>query len=177
MIVDVSHTGRRCSLEAVELSARPPMFSHSSARALFDHPRNIDDEQIRAVAEKDGLVGVTGVGEFLGEFERVSAETIFRHIDHMVQLVGDRHVGLGLDYMSQPICDMVMEHLKGAYEKNGMSPPPWRFFHPSGIPDLVALMLDAGYGEAAICNILGENFLRVAGACWDGAKTAEAASG
>ncbi|MCP5365978.1 MAG: membrane dipeptidase [Hyphomicrobiales bacterium] len=166
MIVDLSHTGRRCTFEAMELSEKPCMFSHSNVLARFAHPRNIDDEQIRKVAEGGGVIGVTGVGEFTGERGTVRTRVVFEHIDHIVQLTGSKHVGLGLDYMSGLTCDAVIKKLKGDLTKVGMSPLPWAFMHPGQLGELIAIMIDAGYGTAAIHDILGNNFLRVAEACW-----------
>ena len=87
MIVDVSHVGRRSSLEAIEHSELPVIFSHSGIHAVCKHIRNIDDDQIKACAASGGAIGVVGIGAFLGDAE-AKAETVFRHIDHVVQLVG-----------------------------------------------------------------------------------------
>ncbi|MGH6644666.1 MAG: dipeptidase, partial [Bradyrhizobium sp.] len=82
MIVDVSHTGYRSSLDAIALSTKPVIFSHSNAKALWAHQRNIADEQARACAAGGGMIGVNGVGLFLSEarFDN-SPEMIARHID------------------------------------------------------------------------------------------------
>ena len=166
MIVDVSHTGYRTAMEAIEASTKPAIFSHSNVRALFDHPRNIRDDQIRAAAESGGFVGVTGVGAFVGEPAGVTAETVFRHLDHVVSLVGPAHAALGLDYMSPACCAHVLDLMGGNLARVGMPEPPWTFLHPSSVPELVALMFDHGYAEADIRAILGDNFLRVAEAVW-----------
>ncbi|MEM7291167.1 MAG: membrane dipeptidase, partial [Pseudomonadota bacterium] len=100
MIVDCTHTSCRSALEICELSSRPVIYSHSSARALRDHARNINDDQIRACAATGGVIGISGVGLFLSEdYNDISAEIIFRHIDYVAALVGHEHVGLGLDYI------------------------------------------------------------------------------
>ncbi len=166
MIVDLSHTGRRCTLEAMELSAKPCMFSHSNVLDRFSHPRNIDVEQMKALAQTGGVIGVTGVGEFIGEKKTVKAETVFHHIDSLVQEIGPKHVGLGLDYMSDITCKAVINKLKGDLSKVGMSPLPWPFLHPSQLGELVGAMIDAGYDNPSIHDILGGNFLRVAESCW-----------
>lgn len=170
MIVDLSHTGERCTYEALELSAKPCMYSHSNMLALHDHPRNITDAQVKAVAQAGGIVGITGVGQFVGEasFASVDPKTVFRHIDHVVQLVGPDHVGLGLDYMSEQTCAEAIRSLGGDLKAVGMSPPPWPFLHPRQLPDLVAAMLDAGYDSPAIKAVLGENFLRLLEQCRGG---------
>ena len=96
MIVDCSHTGRRSSLEAIERSALPVIFSHSNAHAVCAHIRNIHDEQIRACAAGGGVVGIVGIGAFLGD-AHAKSETMFRHLDHVASLVGPEHVGGGID--------------------------------------------------------------------------------
>ena len=171
VIVDLSHTGKRCTLEAIDRSQKPPFFSHSNVRALHDHPRNIDTEQIRAVTARGGIIGVTGVGEFTGPAYAagapVTAGAVFAHIDAIAQLAGPESVGLGLDYMSPLTCEKVLAVLGGDLSRVGMSKPPWPFLHPSALPELVLCMQKAGYPRDAILGILGGNFLRFAKTWWD----------
>src|SRR5690606_34276467 len=87
MIVDCTHTGYRTSMEAMELSAAPTIFSHSLARALWDHERNVADDQIKACAATGGVIGMNGVGMFLGDNDG-SPEKVADHIDYVAQLVG-----------------------------------------------------------------------------------------
>ncbi len=98
MVPCCSHCGKRTALDVIELSATPVIFSHSNPRAVWDHPRNIDDDVIRACADRGGVVGINGVGRFLGANDTQSS-TVARHIDHVVRLVGPEHVALGLDYV------------------------------------------------------------------------------
>src|SRR5258705_8588111 len=98
MTVDCSHTGRRSSLEAIELSERPAIFSRSGAYSVCAHIRNIRDEQIRACAARGGVIGVVGIGAFIGD-AKARTESVFRHIDYTATLVGPQHVGLGTDYV------------------------------------------------------------------------------
>ena len=93
-----SHTGYRTAREAIDESPTPVIFSHSNARALADHPRNIPDDLIRACAARGGVVGVNGIGIFLGNNDS-SVGNVARHVLHMLDLVGPEHVGLGLDYI------------------------------------------------------------------------------
>src|SRR6185437_7529189 len=99
MVPCCSHTGWRTAAEVMERASGPVIFSHSNAYALHPHPRNIPDELIRACAATGGVVGVNGLGPFLGATEGNLTSRLFEHIDHMVQLVGPDHVGLGLDYV------------------------------------------------------------------------------
>lgn len=164
MIVDVSHTGYRTSMEAMEISQKPIVFSHSNPKSLWEHDRNIRDDQAKACAATGGLVGVVGVGIFMGDND-ASTELFARQIDYYVDLIGPDYVGLGLDY----VYDVEAEQ---AYMASIESPPRGNydkmtaFFRPEQLPELTELLLKKGYAETAIRGILGENFLRVARSVW-----------
>ena len=85
-------------MDAIEASSRPVVFSHSNAKAVRKSPRNITDEQIRAAAATGGLIGIVGFPPFVSASPRPTLDEFVDHIDHVVGLVGDDHVGLGLDY-------------------------------------------------------------------------------
>lgn len=163
MVVDCSHTGRRSSLDAIELSERPTIFSHSGAHAVCAHIRNIRDEQIRACAARGGVVGVVGIGGFIGDAQARS-ETVFRHIDHIASLVGPEHVGLGADYVQ----DMEEVWTAITAAKDTMWPDPTGTqlyeggcFQPEQLAELVEIMLAHGYSVEVVKGILGANFKRV----------------
>ena len=134
MVVDGAHTGYRTTMDAMAACTAPFIFSHCNAHAVYGHYRNIRDDQIRACAATGGVVGLNGVGEFLDD-SAASSAAMFRHLDHMVQLVGAEHVGFG-------------------------------FAQPERLEQLTAMMLQAGYGDAAVRGILGDNWLRVARQVW-----------
>lgn len=167
MIVDLSHTGRQTSMDAMAIATRPVLFSHSNAASLVPHFRNIDDAQVRACAATQGMVGVSSSSEYLGEAAS-SSQAMFRHIDYYANLVGPEHVGLGLD--------IVFDHnALNAWirtrpdEWPGTEAPDWpgfRYAAPADYPVLTGLMVEAGYDEDDIRGILGENFLRVCAANW-----------
>ncbi len=164
MIVDVSHTGYRSSMEAMEVSQQPVVFSHSNPKALWEHDRNIRDDQAKACAATGGLVGVVGVGIFMGDND-ASTDLFARQIDYYVDLIGPEHVGLGLDYVydveaEQAYMASIKSPPRGNYEKMTA------FFQPEQLPELTELLLKKGYAEGVIRGILGENFLRVARAVW-----------
>lgn len=96
MLMDCSHTGRRCSLEIMEASAHPVIFSHANPFALVEHGRNITDEQIRACASTGGVICVSGVSMFLG-IPSPTVQDVARHAAYVAELVGVQHVGIGLD--------------------------------------------------------------------------------
>jgi len=176
IVVDCSHTGRRSSLEAVDLSDQPVIFSHSNAYAICPHIRNITDEQIRACAARGGVIGVVGVGAFLGDAQ-ARTDSLFRHIDHIAALVGAQHVGLGTDYVNI----LRVEDHGEEWKRIGSSEKSWpdsanawpdptgtqisieasHCFKPEQLEDLVGVMMGHSYSMAEIKGILGGNFRRV----------------
>lgn len=96
VLMDCSHTGRRCSLDIMAASTQPVIFSHSNPLALVEHGRNVTDEQIRACAKTGGVVCVSGVSMFLGT-RTPNADDVARHAAYVADLVGIEHAGIGLD--------------------------------------------------------------------------------
>jgi membrane dipeptidase len=172
MLVDVSHSGDRTTLDAIELSARPIAITHSNCRALANHPRNKTDEAIRALAAKGGVMGITGVRMFVREIEPTNVGHVADHIDHVARLVGVEHVGIGTDADLNGYDDMPpdqYEQLKGFYtasyafreriDTDG-------FDHPRKIYDLTDELIRRGHSDADIALVLGGNFRRLLGAVW-----------
>jgi membrane dipeptidase len=163
IILDCTHTGRRSSLEAMELSARPPIFSHSNAYSVCAHIRNIHDEQIVACAARGGVIGVVGIGAFLGDAE-ARTESMFRHIDYIATLVGPEHVGLGTDYVKDlaPVWEALRNEKDTAWpDPTGTQLYEGGCFQPEQLGELVDIMLAHGYSTDVIKGILGANFRRV----------------
>jgi membrane dipeptidase len=163
MVPCCSHTGWKSARDVLGYVKGPVIFSHSNAYAVHAHPRNIPDDLIKACAATGGVVGVNGIGRFLGDNDN-RTETWFRHVDHMVQLVGPDHVGLGLDYVFD------VEELKAFYKSRPDMYPsakPSPTIEPERLPHLVQAMLDHEYPEEAIVKILGGNHLRVAATVWE----------
>jgi membrane dipeptidase len=165
MLVDCSHTGHRTTMDAMEVSTSPVIFSHSNSRVLRDHERNIWDDQIKACAQTGGVIGMNGMGIYIADND-ASNEAMFRHVDYMCELVGPQHVGLGLDYVY--FADGFYNLIRS---KPDMYPPadypvPQEFFLPEQLTGLTQIMLDHGYTAAQIHGILGANYLRVAKQVW-----------
>ncbi|MEO8926979.1 MAG: membrane dipeptidase, partial [Caulobacteraceae bacterium] len=97
MLIDVSHSGDRTTLDAIALSPAPIAITHSNCRALNNHPRLKTDEAIRALAAKGGVMGISGVRMFVKASEPTTIEDMVDHIDHVAKLVGVEHVGVGSD--------------------------------------------------------------------------------
>ena len=163
MVIDCSHTGRRSSLAAMETSAAPVIFSHSNAYAICANIRNIHDDQIKACAATGGVIGIVGIGAFLGD-PQARVESLWRHIDHIASLVGPEHIGIGTDYVKD------MESLWRAVRplKEALFPDPTGTqlyeggcFQPEQLPDLIECLLAHGYSDRTVAGILGGNFRRV----------------
>ena len=165
ILVDCSHVGQKTSLEAMARSKLPVIFSHSCAQGVHSHPRNLTDEQIRACAKTGGLIGVNGLGIWLGE-EKANAGKLAEHIDYIAQLVGHQHVGLGTDVIYFfDVLDDFMEASSIFYGQNYTKPtgvhPSWTSLQPEQIIEVIDPLLKRGYGDTAIQDILGKNYLRV----------------
>jgi membrane dipeptidase len=166
MVKCLSHTGYRTARDVFERTKAPAIFSHSNARALRNHPRNIPDDLITACAATGGVIGVNGIGIFLGDNDN-SVETMLRHIDYMAGLAGPEHVGIGLDFMfDMEGFDTLMAEKGHMWPSEYDYKPGIRIVPPEALPELTEGMLRLGYPEAAIRGILGENFLRVARQVW-----------
>lgn len=168
VVMDCSHTGLVSSMDILERSTRPVVFSHSNVRALREHARNIRDEQIDACAATGGVIGVCGIGAFLGAHD-ISTETLVRHVDYIAERVGARHVGLGLDYSFDREHDPLPP---------GVEPGDWwpaghgygasgaGMVEPERLPAIARALLACGYARNDVLGILGGNFMRVARECW-----------
>jgi membrane dipeptidase len=168
MIVCCSHTGERTTLEVIERSRNPVIFSHSNPRALWDHPRNIRDEVIRACAAKGGVIGINGVGAFLGSNDTRS-ETLARNVDYVARLAGIDHVALGLDYVFDN--DELLEYLKSRPQMFGEDAKTLQqyacdFVAPEQIAEIASCLTAMGYGDSDVQRVLGLNLLRIAQTVW-----------
>lgn len=166
MVKCCSHTGERSALDVLASTDRPVICSHSNARSVHDHPRNISDAVARACAATGGVIGVNGLSIFLGSGTDLP-QLLLQHIDHFVQLVGPEHVGLGLDYV------LDLDDLNSALSSAEHTWPTGhgydssiQFIQPEQLPAIVAGMQGMGYALEHIQSILGGNFLRIAREVW-----------
>ena len=152
MVVDVSHLNRRSFWDALAAARGPVIASHSNARALCDHPRNLADDQIRALAASGGVMGMNFYPRFLASSpERADLGRVCDHIDHICGLVGPAHVGLGSDF-------------------DGIAGVPRGLEDCSRLPALTAELLRRGYRRQDVRAILGGNFRRVFQEVWGAAQ-------
>jgi len=148
IVVDVSHLCERAFWDVLGVARGPVIASHSNARALCDHVRNLHDAQIRALAAAGGVMGMNFFPLFLdADPARVDVARVCDHIDHIQALVGPGHVGLGSDF-------------------DGISSTPRGLEDCSRLPALTEELLRRGHGEAEVRGILGGNFLRVLRQVW-----------
>jgi len=172
VLMDCSHTGRRCSLDIMAASVKPVVFSHSNPLALVEHGRNVTDEQIRACAATGGVICVSGVSIFLGT-RTPNADDVARHAAYVANLVGVEHAGVGLDISFQQ--SELNDNPPGDYD-----PAYWwpksagydRAISRTTYPPIESwtVLGDAlqrtgmTADEAAL--VMGENMMRVAGEVW-----------
>jgi len=98
MAIDVSHLAEPAFWDVLELSEQPVMASHANAKKLCSHPRNLSDEQLVAIFEQKGMVGINFVSFFLEQGKKADMDSILRHLDHMLHLGGENHIGFGSDF-------------------------------------------------------------------------------
>lgn len=172
MLVDVSHCGDRTTLDAIEVSPKPIAITHSNCRALNSHPRLKTDEAIVKLAAKGGVMGITGVRNFVRGSEPTTVEHLVDHIDHVVKLTGIEHVGIGSDSDLNGYDDMppdqrkeLMKAYKSSYAFRDRLDTDG-FDHPRKVYDITESLIRRGYSDDNVTAILGGNFRRLLGATW-----------
>ena len=141
IMVDMSHAAESSFYDALEVSKKPIVCSHSSARSLCDHPRNLTDDQMKALAQKGGVAQVTMYNGFLRSDGKATILDAVEHLNHMVNIMGIEHVGIGTDF-------------DGDGGVPGMA-------NASEVINFTRRLLQERYSEEQIQMIWGGNFLRV----------------
>lgn len=164
MIIDVAHLAEPGFWDVMEISEAPIIDSHSNAFAVSDHPRNLKDEQIKALAQKGGMIGLTFNGSMTNnKSEMATVDDMARHVEHIVELVGVDHVGLGPDLIA-PHPGPTTEspgYLEGVYYGVTVNKYVGGVKDLTGIPSLTEALIKKGYKEDDLKKILGGNLLRV----------------
>jgi membrane dipeptidase len=143
--LDLSHLNERCFWEAIEVCTTIPIASHSNARSITDNPRNLKDDQLRAISQRGGVIGLVLYNHFLKtSSENPTLEDVFVHADYMINLCGEDHVGIGSD-------------LDGA----GIDDFPKDIRSVADLPKIGEFFLNKGFSEKRVRKIMGGNFLRV----------------
>jgi membrane dipeptidase len=166
IVPDGSHCSARTGLDMCEVSTGPVIYSHSCMRAVWDHPRNITDDQAQTCASTGGVIGITGVGIFLGP-NTPTLEAMTRHLEYAVDLVGVDHVGVSTDF-SFDFADFVNEVVRNphlfddSYTRWG----PIEWMPPETFLGLDEHLGRRGWSVPDIQAVLGGNFYRVAQQAW-----------
>ena len=184
VVLDCTHLGRRASLEIIEGSTQPVVFSHSNPKAVVDSPRNIDDEQIRACASRGGVIGLAPWGPLVlkvGDSAWPPLDHFIDHVDYVAQLTGSTdHIGIGTDmslgtypdHQHDPWGEPEYPDVSGRYGRLITTDvrSPLRaldgFSNYAEITNMIDRLGARGYGDDDIRKILGENLLRVFGQVW-----------
>ena len=171
MVVDLSHTGRRTTFDAMRLSSSPPVFSHSNPKGLCSNRRNIDDEQIKAVADVGGLIGINAYPAFVKQGGKgATVADLVDHIDYLVDLIGPDHVGLGLDFceLSPEIHAEMIASGEWSIEDypDDSGTYPIGLETPAQIPNITSELNKRGYSSDAMAGILGHNWIDLFKRVW-----------
>ena len=161
IVIDVSHMNDEGIRDTVDVSQQPIIASHSNARALCAHPRNITDDLARAIADQGGVVGLHMLNQFIAGSTRATLDQFLDHIDHFVRLIGPEHVGLGPDCMEQWPGDVYRTLWAGTEMEALQFDYPPEFDSLAKMPNVTRGLVARGYDDAAIGGILGGNVLRV----------------
>lgn len=160
ILCDVSHLGIRGVEHVLELATRPVIASHSSARSLRDHHRNLSDDQLRGIAATGGVIGVNLLACFI-DTGRPTIDTVVDHYEHIVETVGVEHVGVGPDFIADIYEDLFPPHAELASPGLDTTINVPGLYASRHLPNLTEGFLRRGFSEADVRLILGENFLRV----------------
>jgi membrane dipeptidase len=161
MILDVSHASDQTTWDILESSSQPVIASHANARAIQGHPRNLTDEMIKAIAASGGLVGAVAVAGYIADSEPSVARWV-DHIDHIVELVGIDHVGIGCDFYEEIEAMGAAQDIQAWGPKSGLGPLAVEGMRTwADLPALTVELLRRGYGESDVRKIYRQNFARV----------------
>lgn len=162
MIPDGAHVGHRTTLDMLERSTRPVIFSHNGVHGVHPHFRNVRDDQIDGCARTGGVIGISGMNNYLGGPPNV--ELLVRHVDYIAERVGAQHVALGLDVVGDAAALSAFVSARPAEWPGRWA--PFEFAGPELVVDLADALLDRGYAEQDVRGILGGNALRVCEESW-----------
>lgn len=174
IVVDTAHCGRQTTLDACEVSERPVVSSHSSAKGVYQHVRGKTDEELEAIAGTGGVIGIVAVPFFLSPSPTATVESMLDHVDYFVRLVGPEHVAIGTDWPF-PLPKALLEECVGALAAGsgfgaGDIPSPTQnligFDDYRDFPNITRGLVKRGYDDAEIRGMLGENALRVFDVVW-----------
>jgi membrane dipeptidase len=177
MLVDLSHASMATMADGIQFSKQTVIVGHSGCKAVYDHPRNTTDENMKALADKGGVIGMYQINPFLGPKERNNLDDYLNHIDHAVNVAGIDHVGISSDREHKHIPDteeeikrlekeMIGKSTKGIFTGANQNKIDWPFFlselnGPRRMETVRVGLEKRGYKSGEIEKIMGLNFFRV----------------
>jgi membrane dipeptidase len=168
IVADVSHLNDAGFWDVAEHSAAPLHASHSNSRALCSHPRNLTDDQLRAIAGSGGVVGVHALKALVTDDDRrPTMDDFLAHLDRLIELMGEDHVAIGPDIMENYPADeyrLLWDPRLPTARLDYVYPP--EFDSLASLANVTAALLARGYGESVVRKVLGENMLRLFEATW-----------
>lgn len=173
--LDLSHTGIKTSLDAIDVSSKPVVFSHSNARQLTDHIRNLTDEQIKATAETGGLIGLCPHSQFSEKERRVRPDLndFLDHLDYVAEMVGIDHVGIGTDlFGGKTIGEAVFRFQLGRQSRGAWGGYDIDSKYVSGFDNVYGWLnvtrglVSRGLSDEEVHKVLGGNWMRVFSETW-----------
>jgi len=181
LLLDLAHGGARTMAEATAFAKRPLVISHTGARALTDHPRNTSDETIKAVADKGGVVGVYFM-PFLTLDSHPKGEDLLRHVEHIANVAGEDHIGIGTDNGVLPTTldaetkkklekwqlDRIKAGIAAPGEAVGVYPMVEDYNSVDRYERFASDLAKRGWSQARLEKLMGGNFLRVYRDAWGG---------
>lgn len=167
ILIDLSHVGYRTTMETIEASKKPVAFTHANPKSICDHPRNKPDEAIKAVAKKGGVIGATIFPAFLPSGNKSTLKDFVDVIDHLVEMVGIDHVGVGTDFTEGQPREWFDWILTGKSNKGPALALNHPLVNPEGIrhsgdfSNITVELLARGYADTDVKKIIGLNFMRL----------------
>lgn len=177
ILLDLSHCGLRTTLDGIEAAEGPVSITHSGCKAVFDHPRSKDDEALRLLAERGGVVGIY-LMPFLNSAGPPTAEEVIIHVEHALDVCGEDHVGIGSDQGIVPLdvsgdFQAQFEVVSARRAAAGIAAPredtiPYvpQLNHPRRMETIAGMMADRGHERRVIEKVLGANFMRLFSEVW-----------
>jgi membrane dipeptidase len=165
ILIDLSHISEPSFWDVLDIIEKPPIATHSNAKTLCNHARNLTDAQIESIAERNGVIGMNFFNMFIDEDKTsVTVEGLVDHIDYIVDLVGIDHVGLGPDFLNYYIEDLkeLDEQLADPFGDMSEADDIFEVMGDiSSFPKLFKVIQKRGYTNNEVRKIKGDNFLRV----------------
>ena len=163
VLIDLSGAGVRTSLSAIDESGAPVVFTHSNARAVHDHPANLNDEQIDACAARGGVIGLSAFPALVADRQEPVLDDFLAHLDHLLDRVGPDHIGLGLDFDDRP---------RKRYAHDPLPDPPYTFPRglsgPADLDNVRQALEDRGLSSSEREQVMGGSLARALREAWGG---------